>query len=497
LSRRALLRGLAGSAGGFALLPIMSRLTRANPPPTMRFVFIVEGNCFEPGTLLDPATMASINASARGPITGTPRWWSFSYNHKTPIITQGTAFDQTPAGGPITANGLASDTAVLFGLSSRITGGGHSALHGTLSSYRSVGGVPGGPTIDGVLASIPAVRGQTPYSAVRLGVMYSLSDRLNYGTCGFDRGKSAPLIVQPEAAYSSLFGVVGSPVEMAQFDQRGRLLDFAHQDVTAALAAFGGSSAERAKLESYIAAVEEVSARQARLMALRPSLQAVVPTPPATNPLYAHDTGTDNDPVSRFAAQLELATAALKGDLTNVVVLGSGTGGAFDMQYPSAMIAANRTITRHNLHHGSALNPSYVSTIHDITGQQVAAIAKMAAALKATADPANGGTMLDSTVIVYIGDNGEQHHSTATEFPVLLIGGSGIGLNTGGRTIFYPGLDTGGSAHRQVSNLWNTLGHLTGAAPFRLSSNTKIDFDKFGGEGPARVATGPLTELLA
>jgi hypothetical protein len=104
--------------------------------------------------------------------------------------------------------------------------------------------------------------------------------------------------------------------------------------------------------------------------------------------------------------------------------------------------------------------------------------------------------MLDTTVIVYVSDNGEQHHSTGTEFPVLLLGGSGIGLRTGGRTIVYPGLDTGGSGHRQLSNLWNTLGRLTGAMPFALSPTTRVDFNAFGNEGPARVATGPLSELM-
>jgi len=79
-----------------------------------------------------------------------------------------------------------------------------------------------------------------------------------------------------------------------------------------------------------------------------------------------------------------------------------------------------------------------------------------------------------------------QHHSTAPEFPVVLIGGKNLGLSTGGRTIVYPGVDSGGSGHRQVSNVWNTLGHLAGE-----------QLDTFGAEGPFRVATGPLHELMA
>lgn len=47
-----------------------------------------------------------------------------------------------------------------------------------------------------------------------------------------------------------------------------------------------------------------------------------------------------------------------------------------------------------------------------------------------TPSPNAAGTMLDHTVIVYRGDNGEEHPSTATEWPVLLIGGGALGLQT-------------------------------------------------------------------
>ena len=105
----------------------------------------------------------------------------------------------------------------------------------------------------------------------------------------------------------------------------------------------------------------------------------------------------------------------------------------------------------------------------------------MARRLADTPDPASG-TMLDHTVIAYVSDNGEQHHSTASEFPTLLIGGSALGLG-GGRTIVYPGMQSPG--HRQLSNLWNTFGHFAGD-----------DLNTFGSEGPTRIAEGPLTELM-
>lgn len=473
-SRRALLRGLAAGAGGLALVPIMSRLTGAQHMPTSRFVFIVEGNCFEPVTMLADNARSAIDGSASSPV-GTNRWWPDLYNHSSALQIASTQFNTAPALGALQGSPIAMQSAVLFGMSSKIAGGGHSAEHGVLSSSRTLSGSPGGITIDAYLGALSQVRQNTPYDVVRLGVNADTSKRLDFGTCAFDRARPAPLILQPTAAFNVLFGSVSSASATVAFARRGRLFDFASADVNASLATFSGNSAERAKLESYLASLQVLTQRQQRILALDATLRAVRPQTPDMNPLYAH-----NDVLDRFSAQLELALAALKGDLTNVVVIGSGTGGDFDMTYPTT---ATPTITRHNLHHGSATNPAYLATIHEVTRRQVNAIVAMATNLASTPDPIAGGMMLDHTVIVYIGDNGEQHHSTASEFPVLVIGGTGMGIRTGGRTIVYPGLSS--PNHRQVSNLWNTLGHAAGDM-----------LDTFGAEARARIAPGPLSELF-
>jgi hypothetical protein len=462
------------------LLPILSRLTSASPPQVARFLFVVEGNCYEPVTVLDPDTRVAINATANKPITG-ERWWYQRYGHDKPIIVPSTKFAETPALPSIASLGLASQTAVLFGLSSRITGGGHTAYHGVLSSARTVGGSPGGQTIDAYLGALPAVRLQTPYDVVRVGMVGSVGvTRLSYATCATGPGVAAPAIVDPLAAYATLFGLVAAPAQMAAFAQRKTLLDFAQKDVQTAVSAFGGNSPERAKLETYLASLEELGARQQRLSTMAPQLAAVKPPSPDMAPNYATDC------MERFGAQLTLAVAALKGQLTNVAVVTSGTGNDFGpLTYPSEPNPDYRTRSRHDLHHVSASDPGALTTIHDMTRQQLDAIAAAAQDLMSSPDPAGTGSMLDNTVIVFIGDNGEQHHSTASEFPVVLIGGKNLGLNTGGRTIVYPGVDTGGSGQRQVSNLWNTLGHLAGDP-----------LDTFGKEGPYRVAPGPLAELM-
>ncbi len=108
--------------------------------------------------------------------------------------------------------------------------------------------------------------------------------------------------------------------------------------------------------------------------------------------------------------------------------------------------------------------------------------ARMARALDNV--PEGNGTMLDNTIIAYLSDNGEKHHSEAREWPMLLVGGSNLGFKTDGRTVVYPGWNNPND--RQASNLFNTLGHATG--------NTELN--EFGNEGALRIAKGPLDELL-
>jgi hypothetical protein len=489
LSRRALLRAAVAGVGSAALLPKLARLAQAHSPQAVRFLFIVEGNSYDPVAVLDPGAVGAA-ISGSWTLTGQTldptkyRCWYQYYNHEEPIIVSSTNFQNTIALPSIETAGLSNRTAVVYGLSSRVTGGGHSAFHGVLSSTRTVGGAPGGITIDAYLAN--AVGQTTPYDAVRLGTVENYSPtRLSYQTCAFGPGKPAPAIVDPQAAYDVLFGMV-DPAQMQEFAQRNTLLGFAQQNAMGALAAFNGSSAEQAKLASYNNAVSALMTRQQRLKGMAGQIAA---NKPSTNP-NSDLTNYTNDCMYRFAAQMTNAVGALMAQLTNVVVITSATGLDFNnITYPNARQGDYRTTGRHPIHHmaygGDAVA---LQTIHDMTRFQFDCIAKAARLLMTTPDPVAGGKMLDNTIIVFIGDNGEQHHSTASEFPVVLIGGSGAGLRTGGRTIVYPGIYTGGSNHRQVSNLWNTLTYVAGSKP--------IATDTFGGEGAIRVAPGPLGELM-
>lgn len=465
LTRRQWLKSMGLGAGSALCGPLLERIALGAESPR-RFVLVVEGNGYEPVTVTSSAARAALGST--GLSVADRRWWYRQYRHDTPVVVSDDLSGAPALDALAAVPELANQTSVVLGLSSRIVGGGHSAYHGALSSSRTVGGSPGGPTLDALLAANAEVRGTTPFDCVRLGVQGGGSP-LDFKTCAYDKGRSAPMILQPSAAFASLFGSVGDAASQLAFARRQGLLDYAKDEVRGALARFSGSSRERQKLETYLASLETLTERHQRLLGLGSALQTHAPAGPDTNPLYV-----DPDPLDKLAAQAELATAALKGGLTNVAVLGSGTGGAFSLVYRSVS-----SVGRHDLQHGSAGNPTYLSAIHEVTRRQVAILARMAADLAAT--PEGDGSMLDNTVIVYVGDNGEQHHSTASEFPAVVIGGKNLGHH-GGRTVIYPGLSSSG--HRQLSNLWNTVGSWGG-----------LNLEDFGTEGPSRRALGPLSEL--
>ncbi len=482
VTRRHFLQSAAALGLGASLFGGLTRRALGADGTPCRFVFVVEGNCVEPAALLSQAARAAFDSSNVQPI-GNQRWWYRDYQHTAPIVVPDSGLASARSLGPLAANGeessLEDKSAVIYGLSNKIAGGGHYTFSGALACARASLHAPGGATIDAFLSSLPQVRQSTPFDAVRLGVEpTSANSRLNYVTCAYAAGRPAPLIVDPTTAYGNLFASVGTPEQVGAFQRRGDLIDFGLTRTQKKLSCFVGGDDQRAKLIGYQTALEELLERQATLTAMSDVLTTVKPDGPEAIALYQ-----STDPRDRLEAQFQMARAALIGGLTNVVVLGIGTGGPFDLEFPAynGVLDGRR---RHDLHHESSGNAAFIDTIHDISRDYIALTAGLARGLEAI--PEAGGTMLDHTVIVYMGDNGEQHHSTASEWPMLVIGGSALGLQTNGQTIGYPGLTTGGSDHRQVSSFFTTLAHAASESIAR-----------FGNEGTSLIAQGPLAEILS
>ena len=269
-----------------------------------RFVIVLAGNGIESANLLSPATQAVIESQGTGSLDGQRYNFHTRYGHSNPIVNRVADLHLAPAlsalNGGADLMDLREKAAVLYGLSNKVAGGGHSAGYGALSASAGRGSSPTSMTIEAWLARSLSGRSAYPFDAVRLGVVQSPTQRLQYGLCGRESGKAAPIIVDPHVAYSSLFGSVASADGRRAFDDRSDLLSFARSDVRRVLAAFSGSSRERQKLEVYLESLETLQRRQTRLQDAEGTLEQVRPADPNEDARFASP-----HPLERLAVQFD------------------------------------------------------------------------------------------------------------------------------------------------------------------------------------------------
>lgn len=477
IKRRKLITGtglLAGTAliagaghGRLTKLPS----TRNNGCPR-RFVIFLEGNGTRPASVMDPLTRETLEDLAGGPIAS-----NRDYGHDQPVVIPQAPLAQARSLGALSIDGLENRAALALGLSSTNLGGGHTCNHGALSAARSAGG-PSGATIESVLAGIADVRGGTPFDALRIGIGAGNSP-LNYSSCAFAADKPAPILLDPNAVFSTLFGSVSNGAAGADFLTRGRRLEFALEDTQRELMDLSGSSLGRAKLETYRDSLLEMIARDEQLLGMQDALNAVKPPEPGE---LDPDPYSSGDPLARLGIEVDMVIAALLAGLSNVIVVSLGSGGYYwSQEFPSLvdMYPGGQLIGGHDLRHGGG--DDYFEVLHELTSIYVGEMCRVARALDAV--PEEGGTMLDNTLMLYMPDNGEKHHSKAEEWASLLIGGNNMGFLTDGRSVSYP--RAGHDNNRQISNLFNSMLHGAG-----------LPTDDFGHKNPdSRAAEGPLSEL--
>jgi hypothetical protein len=435
---------------------------------------------------MDASTLMSSEVKAWVEATrGTPvrddLWWGEGYGsvrgygaaHRTLATLEG---DLTTAPTLAGLGELSGRACLVMGLSELGITGGHSSYHGVLSSTRTVGNDPGGVTIDELLANVACVRGtgaqRTPVPAIRVGVS-SFPSAVSFETCASGAGRALPLMLSHTAAWDAYVAPLATS-DTAQLDRRTRLLEFAFADATRASEEATARLA-RDQAAAYARALEQLLENQSRFgEVILASRGTTLPARPAEALA----------PLDAMRAQLATVSAALRTGLTNVAVVGMGTGGGFHaFRYGLGPRTAGE---RHALCHayGDASAADIRAELRQVWRAEVDAVLALARELRDTPEIDGDGSMLDRTVIVYTTDNGVGHHARSDDQPLLLLGGESLGLRTGGRTLVYPEYTSESAERRQVSNLWNTLGTLVGES-----------LDDFG-DPRSRLAPGPLPALV-
>lgn len=217
------------------------------------------------------------------------------------------------------------------------------------------------------------------------------------------------------------------------------LLDFIAGDLAALQRHLPLPEAE--KIERYADAFAAIKQRRARLGDIDPGR-----IPPRRGELYGSDLET-----KRLEAHVEVAATALLIGLTNTVTICSGAG-----SYPTWK-GLGIMIDNHAIGHNQVAGAAEMMV--KIRQYNMGLIASLVAQLEAV--PEGDGTVMDNTLIVYLSDSAELHHSKCYEWPMVLVGNLGGRLAAGDRFLNVPGYAMPG--HVTVAQFFTALLHASGA----------------------------------
>ena len=281
----------------------------------------------------------------------------------------------------------------------------HKAAYQTLGAFaarRRDTDEVAGPTVDSVLArALPA-----PIPHVCLGHDPRSPSGVAYvPTSAEGKDKPIPFFTKPKRAYKELFGVVDDGAARDAYDVQTDILDFFAEDAKRIRSEISGP--EREQLDRYLDAFDSIRRSRQQVEAISEELRKYAPDRPGE--IEAHST------MKVGAGNTDIGIAALLSGMTNVLTL------RFDLLGSSSYEGIG------GLHggvgHGQVKN--IIAARRKICGFHFEQIARIATALDSI--PEGDGTMLDNTVIVYASDNGETHHSSGVNYPIVLLG------NLGGR----------------------------------------------------------------
>jgi hypothetical protein len=248
--------------------------------------------------------------------------------------------------------------------------------------------------------------------------------------------KPIPFFTKPRRAYKELFGVIDQGEARNSYDTQSDILDFFVDDAKRLQANTAGP--EREQLDRYLGAFESIRRSRQEIEAMSERLAQFAPTPPGE--IEANST------MKIGGGNADIAIASLLSGLTNVVTL------RFDLLGSSSYEGIG------GLHggvgHGQVKN--IVDARRKICGFQFQQIARIAAALQSV--PEGDGTMLDNTVFVYTSDNGETHHSSGVNYPIMILGD--LGGRLARRRYYAPGdeqVDRSKPGYTRLGDVWATL----------------------------------------
>lgn len=457
-NRRTLLKTLSLGAAGPLLAPLVTRLeAEAAGRKAARVVFFVEGNGL-PATHIQPVGITR----SEMPNLRNPQVKQSGEDRLVDLPLNGPGVSLPESIAPLSRH--LKRLSIIQGLSGRVCGGGHSNDFGALGAYAASAGAKD-ITIDAALAKAnPGI-----FRHVALGISRDPKPNIIQCVSASGPNQKVPVYQNPTLAYQMLFGKILGGNTQAEVGTQAMLLDFMAADIKRLERQLPYEEAQ--KVQRYAEAFSTISQRQAKLADVEAKR-----IPKMRDELYLSEVE-----IKRLQAHVEMAATALIAGLTNTVTLASGAGSPhFEVTFKGLGISVDKHQIGHQQVAGWQAMAVKIRQFH------MELLAELVDRLEAV--PEGNGTMMDHTLIVYLSDSAENHHSTCYEWPMLMLGNLGGRLKAGNRFLNVP--KYGAQGHATTARLFTTLLHAAG-----------VPVDHFGTKDPglegAIHQTGPMSELLA
>lgn len=426
---------LSQSLAGIGALSLASQSlwadTISSKPPT-RFIFMHKGNGLLPSSLVPPTFSKKQLETERNkePFTADlddhdlPEWMTPIADHK-------------------------QNMTILQGLSGKMCTTGHHTWCSSLGAYKANERLSSikWATVDFELADLFP----SPFHHIEFACFPSEGGNSRGNIDGIEKGFSARGPQQPNYAFGSpkiamqeLFKSVSNNQDArTRYELERKVLQFLSNDESSLAGHLNGI--EQRKVANYANALNDIRQRNGRVESMGDIIRKHIPQ---LNQKYLAD---NLSTVDRQFGLVEVLLSTLISGMTNVVAF---TADELGTRYTGLPSIEREKVNLHDVGHGKSIGGVEAVDIRDKVRQQhMTLIDRMVTRLKSV--PEGKGTMFDNTMLFYLPNNGETHHSKGTEWPFIVLAGNNAKVDISRQYIRLPGY--GKEGHKTLGNWYTTI----------------------------------------
>ena len=263
------------------------------------------------------------------------------------------------------------------------------------------------------------------------------------GYSSFGPRQANVAFASPKAAYENLFTLASKDKSIQMKNElEANMYKFLHGNLAGMSKGIKNKENFR-KYDAYTQSVDAVIQRNNELYKMRDQIKKYAPNLSEDIMLDKYTT------VEQHFAFVDLALASMYAGLSNSVTITLDTLGTIVSGVMGEVIKLH-----HIGHNGSMGAMTAIQVREKLRTHHMNVIDRLIAGLKKM--PEGNGTMFDNTIIMYLPENGETHHSKGTAVPFVILSGDKVRLDIGGgRYVRLP--EYTNKEHKTLGNFYTTL----------------------------------------